>query len=219
MKLRPRGCAPQGPRLGSRAHDRGARRLIAGAAEGWPSGRWRTLGKRVYGQPYRGFESHSLRQPYARECRAVPVTYFAGRDRTKLRAASNSLRRSASSPKAAGPARTQPCMRRPRDIIGTTSGVSSAQSSLFLPSLASIPSSRAPHRRLPLSSHARPPNMVFSVSPGSVPRSSRKSSSRPSSRANLPVSLIVFAACAPRSQSARCGEGHCRRPLHHRAMA
>jgi hypothetical protein len=30
--------------------------------EGWPSGLRRTLGKRVYGKPYRGFESHSLRQ-------------------------------------------------------------------------------------------------------------------------------------------------------------
>jgi hypothetical protein len=29
--------------------------------EGWPSGLRRTLGKRVYGKPYRGFESHSLR--------------------------------------------------------------------------------------------------------------------------------------------------------------
>jgi hypothetical protein len=31
--------------------------------EGWPSGLRRTLGKRVYGKPYRGFESHSLRSP------------------------------------------------------------------------------------------------------------------------------------------------------------
>ncbi len=31
--------------------------------EGWPSGLRRTLGKRVYVQAYRGFESHSLRQP------------------------------------------------------------------------------------------------------------------------------------------------------------
>src|SRR4029079_17339081 len=29
--------------------------------EGWPSGLRRTLGKRVYGKPYRGFEPHSLR--------------------------------------------------------------------------------------------------------------------------------------------------------------
>src|SRR5215813_1382752 len=31
------------------------------STEGWPSGLRRTLGKRVYGKPYRGFESHSLR--------------------------------------------------------------------------------------------------------------------------------------------------------------
>ncbi len=31
-------------------------------SERWPSGLRRTLGKRVCGQPYRGFESHSLRQ-------------------------------------------------------------------------------------------------------------------------------------------------------------
>src|SRR5262249_47926076 len=30
--------------------------------ERWPSGLRRTLGKRVYGKPYRGFESHLLRQ-------------------------------------------------------------------------------------------------------------------------------------------------------------
>lgn len=33
-----------------------------GAPERWPSGLRRTLGKRVCGKPYRGFESHSLRQ-------------------------------------------------------------------------------------------------------------------------------------------------------------
>ena len=33
------------------------------ALERWPSGLRRTLGKRVCGKPYRGFESHSLRQP------------------------------------------------------------------------------------------------------------------------------------------------------------
>src|SRR6185312_12129225 len=33
------------------------------ARERWPSGLRRTLGKRVYVQAYRGFESHSLRQP------------------------------------------------------------------------------------------------------------------------------------------------------------
>src|SRR6516225_2669692 len=36
--------------------------------EGWPSGLRRTLGKRVYGKPYRGFESHSLRQNEVRHC-------------------------------------------------------------------------------------------------------------------------------------------------------
>ena len=35
---------------------------VAPGPEGWPSGLRRTLGKRVYGIPYRGFESHSLRQ-------------------------------------------------------------------------------------------------------------------------------------------------------------
>jgi hypothetical protein len=33
-----------------------------GHLERWPSGLRRTLGKRVCGKPYRGFESHSLRQ-------------------------------------------------------------------------------------------------------------------------------------------------------------
>ena len=33
--------------------------------ERWPSGLRRTLGKRVCGKPYRGFESHSLRHPYS----------------------------------------------------------------------------------------------------------------------------------------------------------
>src|ERR1700680_999594 len=32
--------------------------------ERWPSGLRRTLGKRVGGKPYRGFESHSLRHSY-----------------------------------------------------------------------------------------------------------------------------------------------------------
>ena len=35
-----------------------------GPPERWPSGLRRTLGKRVCGKPYRGFESHSLRQQY-----------------------------------------------------------------------------------------------------------------------------------------------------------
>ena len=33
-----------------------------GPPERWPSGLRRTLGKRVCGKPYRGFESHPLRQ-------------------------------------------------------------------------------------------------------------------------------------------------------------
>ena len=33
-------------------------------SERWPSGLRRTLGKRVKGQLFRGFESHSLRQIY-----------------------------------------------------------------------------------------------------------------------------------------------------------
>jgi hypothetical protein len=37
--------------------------------ERWPSGLRRTLGKRVCGKPYRGFESHSLRQFY--QCRTT----------------------------------------------------------------------------------------------------------------------------------------------------
>src|SRR4051794_19588013 len=35
---------------------------MRGHPERWPSGLRRTLGKRVCGKPYRGFESHSLRQ-------------------------------------------------------------------------------------------------------------------------------------------------------------
>ena len=38
-----------------------ARKLLILNAERWPSGLRRTLGKRVYGKPYRGFESRSLR--------------------------------------------------------------------------------------------------------------------------------------------------------------
>ena len=39
-----------------------ARPFKKGHPERWPSGLRRTLGKRVCGKPYRGFESHSLRQ-------------------------------------------------------------------------------------------------------------------------------------------------------------
>ena len=108
------------------------------------------------------FESWRPSQPKQRARCSIRVTYLAGNDRTKVRAASISFRRNASLPKAIGPARTQPCICRPRDIIGMTSGIFSAQPSLFLPSLASIPSSRAPHRRLPLSSQAHPPNSMCS---------------------------------------------------------
>lgn len=37
-----------------------------GPLERWPSGLRRTLGKRVCGKPYRGFESHSLRHQVRR---------------------------------------------------------------------------------------------------------------------------------------------------------
>ena len=54
-----------------KAHKRAPRAALHQAAcalvleykERWPSGLRRTLGKRVYGQPYRGFESLSLRHP------------------------------------------------------------------------------------------------------------------------------------------------------------
>ncbi len=38
--------------------------LLSAPLEGWPSGRRRTPGKCVYGRPYRGFESLSLRHNY-----------------------------------------------------------------------------------------------------------------------------------------------------------
>src|SRR2546423_9292725 len=52
-----------------------------GSAEEWPSGLRRTLGKRVCGKPYRGFESHSLRhlsvQPVAVSSRFFQkIIYF-----------------------------------------------------------------------------------------------------------------------------------------------
>jgi hypothetical protein len=49
-RLRP-GVTCKSPRAPSRE----------GPSERWPSGLRRTLGKRVCGKPYRGFESHSLR--------------------------------------------------------------------------------------------------------------------------------------------------------------
>src|SRR5258706_10654512 len=45
--------------------------------ERWPSGLRRTLGKRVCGKPYRGFESHSLRQ-------TTRGRVFSGRARWQL---------------------------------------------------------------------------------------------------------------------------------------
>src|ERR1035437_2309208 len=52
------------------------------SAERWPSGLRRTLGKRVYFNEYRGFESHSLRHSYLylADSSAYPIyvyTYFA----------------------------------------------------------------------------------------------------------------------------------------------
>src|SRR5436190_7447399 len=41
--------------------------------EGWPSGLRRTLGKRVYGKPYRGFESHSLRHRTTKSLREINI--------------------------------------------------------------------------------------------------------------------------------------------------
>src|SRR5436305_9123768 len=50
------------PRQGSSlAKGRARLQEKARSAERWPSGLRRTLGKRVCGKPYRGFESHSLR--------------------------------------------------------------------------------------------------------------------------------------------------------------
>jgi hypothetical protein len=42
-----------------------SRPFKTGHPERWPSGLRRTLGKRVCGKPYRGFESHSLRHAFA----------------------------------------------------------------------------------------------------------------------------------------------------------
>src|SRR5216684_3413302 len=43
----------------------------AASQEGWPSGLRRSLGKRVYGKPYRGFESHPLRQYHSSPSSAI----------------------------------------------------------------------------------------------------------------------------------------------------
>jgi hypothetical protein len=79
----------------------------------------------------------------------------------------------------------QPCIRRPRGIIGTMSSMASAQWSLPLPSRTSMPASRTPQSRLPYSSQALPPNMGFSANLGSISRSSLRSSSRHASRERL----------------------------------
>src|SRR6266436_6677759 len=63
--------------------------------ERWPSGLRRTLGKRVCGKPYRGFESHSLRQQVidiaerigtASICATFPTVSVSIRANSKLRA-------------------------------------------------------------------------------------------------------------------------------------
>src|SRR6266849_2585587 len=63
--------------------------------ERWPSGLRRTLGKRVCGKPYRGFESHSLRQQVIditqrigapSICATFPSVSVRIRENSKLRA-------------------------------------------------------------------------------------------------------------------------------------
>src|SRR5713226_6623923 len=63
--------------------------------ERWPSGLRRTLGKRVCGKPYRGFESHSLRQQVidiaeiivmSPICATFPSVSVSIRENSKLRA-------------------------------------------------------------------------------------------------------------------------------------
>src|SRR4030081_2590067 len=66
-----------------------------GHPERWPSGLRRTLGKRVCGKPYRGFESHSLRQQLidiaerivmSSICATFPTVSVSIRENSKLRA-------------------------------------------------------------------------------------------------------------------------------------
>src|SRR2546423_2292079 len=66
-----------------------------GSAERWPSGLRRTLGKRVCGKLYRGFESHSLRQQVSdvtetivkpAKCATFPKVRDHFRESSKLRA-------------------------------------------------------------------------------------------------------------------------------------
>jgi hypothetical protein len=63
------------------------------------------------------------------------IVYFLGRERLKIKAAVSNLCRTRSF-LAGGVARTQPDNLRPREIIGTTPGTSSAQASPDLPGLA-----------------------------------------------------------------------------------
>ena len=51
-----------------------------GPLERWPSGLRRTLGKRVCGKPYRGFESHSLRHAPPPDCFWIARTFGDVRD-------------------------------------------------------------------------------------------------------------------------------------------
>jgi hypothetical protein len=60
--LRLRRGSARVPAAGSRPRGACSAPRASPRPEGWPSGLRRTLGKRVYGKPYRGFESHSLRQ-------------------------------------------------------------------------------------------------------------------------------------------------------------
>jgi hypothetical protein len=55
-------CCGKRRRLARSRLQKLSRPVMRGHTERWPSGLRRTLGKRVCGKPYRGFESHSLRQ-------------------------------------------------------------------------------------------------------------------------------------------------------------
>jgi hypothetical protein len=62
------------------------------APERWPSGLRRTLGKRVCGKPYRGFESHSLRHYTVLLCiRLFEITGKTTTSATKTVAASSAM--------------------------------------------------------------------------------------------------------------------------------
>src|SRR5579872_5782887 len=77
--------------LGSLAKVR-ARLQESASSERWPSGLRRTLGKRVCGKPYRGFESHSLRQYSVLLCiRLFEITGKTTTSATKAVAASSAM--------------------------------------------------------------------------------------------------------------------------------